>query len=796
MKKYIIRYKFIAVTLCIFLFQSNLKAQIEPIQVGSTTRNMLVYAPDNIQNSRPLLISMHGLNQDIAYQKGQTQWETVADEENFVVVYPAGINNSWDLGGTRDTDFILAIIDEMYSRYSIDRDRIYLSGFSMGGMMTYHAMNVIADKIAAFAPVSGYLMGGPNTNSSRPVPIIHTHGTGDPVVPYGGVQTCLDAWIKRNACPDVPQVTKPYPVNKPNSNGTKYYWGPGNDNVEIVLLSLAGVGHWHSLDGNGVHTSREIWEFCKKYSLGFGVPKFESASVTDDNPKQINLTLSEAIVDSSLFDGFTVKIDGIQVLVDSVVMIDTNQLSIVVNDSIKKDNDITLSYHDGNVYSTLNKELSAFSELIVDNFRIGSPPRIVSISSTEYGDTLLARFNKKMKQPTEISGLELYAGINGDSIISIVEINFVGEDSTLLSFKLSEKVYADYDLTLSYLGSTFVSTDDGLLKEFTSLPVVNNSNGLPVYLKSSKIAEDASTVTLEFSKPMIVTNSQKEQIVLLINGEKTAYKDFFLLKNTMTFVLSNNLHYNDTLTISYIPGNITSADKGPLVAFSNIEVKNPVAMPTWHKVPGKIQAENYALQFGTDTENTNDAGGGLNVGWIDNGDWMEYAIENTSDDTKFEVTFRLASTSSDGRIDFYLDNKKRSVISVPNTGNWQSWRSVVKDITITKGKHYIKLYASTGGFNVNYMDIKLPKQTGTKDILAEEITIYPNPVSDVLVINTGEIHYNTIDLIDMTGQKIQCWSINGETELRLALKVPNGVYFLKAIGEKQQIVRKIIVDKQ
>lgn len=141
--------------ICTLFFTTVSYAQIEDIKVGTSNRKMLVYAPPQIEEDRPLLLSLHGLNQDIYYQQSQTQWETIARANNFVLVYPGGINNSWDISGTRDTDFILAIIDEMYNRYGIDRDRVYLSGFSMGGMMTYHAATKIADKIAAFAPVSG-----------------------------------------------------------------------------------------------------------------------------------------------------------------------------------------------------------------------------------------------------------------------------------------------------------------------------------------------------------------------------------------------------------------------------------------------------------------------------------------------------------------------------------------------------------------------------------------------------------------------------------------------------------------
>ncbi len=268
MKK-ILRIGFYAILSMLSLVINLSAQQLETIQVGSTTRSMLVHVPANLPPQSPLLLSLHGLNQDVFYQRNQTQWESVANANGFVVVYPAGINNSWDLSGTRDTDFILAIINNMSSRFGIDRNRVYLSGFSMGGMMTYHAATRIADRIAAFAPVAGYLMGGPNTNSARPIPIIHTHGTTDDVVPYSGVQNTMNAWVTRNGCSTNPQVVQPYPPGT-SSNATRTTWGPCSAGVQVVLLTLSGVGHWHSINPNGVNTSQEIWNFVKNYSLNGG----------------------------------------------------------------------------------------------------------------------------------------------------------------------------------------------------------------------------------------------------------------------------------------------------------------------------------------------------------------------------------------------------------------------------------------------------------------------------------------------------------------------------------------------
>ena len=236
----------------------------QKIKVGGTEREYKIYVPKNLGEKRPLLISCHGMNQDAAYQMNMLDIKSVADTAKFVTVFPEGISKSWDLDGNRDINFVLALIDKMVDDYDIDRGRVYLSGFSMGGMFTYHAMNRIADRIAAFAPISGYPMGGATAKAGvRPIPIIHTHGTSDDVVTFSNVQSALNVWINHNGCPTTAIVTKKY---RNASHITRRVWGPGNDGVEVVLMEMANKGHWISND-NGVKTGDEIWRFCSRYSI-------------------------------------------------------------------------------------------------------------------------------------------------------------------------------------------------------------------------------------------------------------------------------------------------------------------------------------------------------------------------------------------------------------------------------------------------------------------------------------------------------------------------------------------------
>ncbi len=257
------------------------------INVNGTNRNMLVYAPKNIEKNRPLIIQMHGYNQDAAYQKNAAKWESVADTGRFVVVFPDGQNKAWDTGGDKDLNFIKAIINEMNNKYGIDKKRVYVSGFSMGGMMSYVVANKMSDQIAAIAPVSG---GGAPSSCKRAMPIIHTHGTTDDVVNYNNTVNTLKQWVPFNKCSSNSTVTKPYPASKPGSAASLEVWSGCSDDVEIRLLTIAGKGHWYSMDeAVSVNTSVEIWNFVKQYSLDGPINKPADTTKTE-TPKDTSRT--------------------------------------------------------------------------------------------------------------------------------------------------------------------------------------------------------------------------------------------------------------------------------------------------------------------------------------------------------------------------------------------------------------------------------------------------------------------------------------------------------------------------
>lgn len=255
------------------VFSASAAATWENLTVNGQSRKMKVYVPEDTPSGAALVIACHGMNQDANWHDSNSKWAAVSDTAKFVLVFPEGIDRGWDIGGNRDVNFVVAIIDEMEKKHNISPSRVYLTGFSMGGMFTYHCANRIPDRIAAFVPVSGYPMGDKSAYSSRPVPLMHVHGTGDDVCVFSGVQPTLDNWIKHNGCNTVEKLIDPYPEGNRNKGAKMHIWDDGKDGVEVRLLELAGKGHWQSEDPVYCLTSIEAWNFMNRWSLGPDAPK-------------------------------------------------------------------------------------------------------------------------------------------------------------------------------------------------------------------------------------------------------------------------------------------------------------------------------------------------------------------------------------------------------------------------------------------------------------------------------------------------------------------------------------------
>ena len=236
-------------------------------QVAGKARSSVVHVPSGT-NKPAVVFFVHGANGSGAGFQSETKGDVTADREKFIAVYPSATANGqggvWDdMSGTGNFAFFLALLDTLDARYKIDRNRVYMTGFSQGGFISFVAACSYSNVFAAVAPVSGH--SGATCALKRPVPVYMTFGAQE------GAASFLkdrDVWMKADTCPATPPtIIRPYPASKPNSKVTRVAYGPCAQGSQVVVDSVAGQGHQWPSSSNMVMAD-EVWSFFKPFSLG------------------------------------------------------------------------------------------------------------------------------------------------------------------------------------------------------------------------------------------------------------------------------------------------------------------------------------------------------------------------------------------------------------------------------------------------------------------------------------------------------------------------------------------------
>jgi polyhydroxybutyrate depolymerase len=260
-------------------------------------RQYILYVPPSYDSSKPtpLVISMHAAAMWPAQQMNLSQWNRLADEYGFIVVFPAGsgrrgVPKIWNVnrgpGLMSDVRFISDLIDALKATYNIDPTRIYANGFSLGGGMTFVLSCTLSDRIAAVGMVSAAQTLPWNwCTDNRAVPIIAFHGTAD-LVPYEGgpspdpfnplvfpaVRDWTANWARRNRCGAGPVDTVI------SAHVTRLEYKNCVDGAAVVLYTLRGGGHtwpggkplpeWIVGPTNReIDATRKMWEFFLEHPL-------------------------------------------------------------------------------------------------------------------------------------------------------------------------------------------------------------------------------------------------------------------------------------------------------------------------------------------------------------------------------------------------------------------------------------------------------------------------------------------------------------------------------------------------
>lgn len=166
------------------------------------SRTWLTYLPKNYSETKtyPLVIALHGGSGTAKQLVTSTKrrFNTLADKEGFIVVYPQGVKKSWNDNNKRDQNgfarkeniddvgFISKMISKLQSEYSINSDAIFACGISNGGLMSQTLAMELPKKIKAVGMVASNFGKDEidKITDVSPFSILFIHGTKDPIIPY------------------------------------------------------------------------------------------------------------------------------------------------------------------------------------------------------------------------------------------------------------------------------------------------------------------------------------------------------------------------------------------------------------------------------------------------------------------------------------------------------------------------------------------------------------------------------------------------------------------------------------
>ncbi len=310
-------------------------------------------------------------------------------------------------------------------------------------------------------------------------------------------------------------------------------------------------------------------------------------------------------------------------------------------------------------------------------------------------------------------------------------------------------------VNLSYL--SFFLTGAISDVEFQLISAETNVPGDLVAINANKRFDES--IALDASEFQLTLDGE------LVNIQSAAFSDTDL----SVILLAINESYDDVaqLLLSYTGEGLLAHDGSEITAFSDYEVINN--RPFHYRIPTQIEAENYMTNVGLVSEETTDEGGGLNMGYTNEGDYLEYRI-NVTTAGEYLLTARIACFVDPGEMNIQQIDHSGQVLNevnvdVPVTGGWQVWQSVTTNMNLDEGAGVLRVNIVDPEFNLNWMDFK-STVTSSPNYKDETVKVFPNPSREGSVnFQIGTAVSGRLVVTDLTGKSIVEMDVESNTSI-------------------------------
>lgn len=789
----------------------------------------------------------------------------------FIVISPQFL--SWP-----STPDVQGVIDYAVKNYRVNSSRIYLTGLSMGGGAVWDYAGATAEnanRIAAIVPVCG--VSGPidervSVFTNEAMPIWATHNLGDDVVPSSNTIVYIDKIAALNLQLNPSSHLNKDPIAKKTifpvdghdawsttynlnfkENGKNIYeWmlqysrGNSTNNPPQNQPPTAKAGADQTitlpansviLSGSGTDPDGNISNYS--WSKISGPNKFSINNSNVNNPTISNLEEGTYVLRLTVTDnrGATAS-DDVSIIVNPASVVPpTSNASIAIPGKIEAENYINM--------------FGIGSEWTADE---GGGQNIGWIDNGDWMDYYVnvstsGNFTVNLRVATTYAGQQLQLKNSDGSVLATVNIPQTASYQTwrtvsaMVSLKAGTQTlrissiqngiwnlnWAEF-IAIPENGISGYAPIPGKIEaeNFNSMygvitePTKDENGGLNVgwielndWFDYNVNVASAGTYTVNFrvaspfAGEQLQLKSSNGTILTTVNIPQTGS---FQTWNTVSATISLQAG-NQTIRV------YSSRDGWWNINWLEFVSNSSSASSGYAPIPGKIEAETYSSMFGVLLESTSDEGGGSDVGWIENGDWMEYNV-NVAASNNYVVNFRVASPYAGQKLQVKNSNGTvLATLNLPKTGAFQTWRTVTVPLYLFAGNQTIRIVSTQDGWwNINWMEFTSGDSNSSTGIVSESsnsvsfgaassdnvplaskgFSIYPNPVNKVfsMQINNNYTGAMNVQIVNLTGMIVKQYKLSKAlpvSKLNLSVsELPTGTYFVKVQIGKWSDIRKLI----
>ncbi len=408
-----------------------------------------------------------------------------------------------------------------------------------------------------------------------------------------------------------------------------------------------------------------------------------------------------------------------------------------------------------------------------------------------------ASYTLNIRSASGSGGSKVHLEANGKIITSTISLagtsGWQNWKTTVTNGILLEKgsnkirfVFDQGGSNLNYFMFTDPVASDSM--DFEQLYAATSSNGKQIFLTLNKTVTSVASDIISVDFSVTINNNPVEISEIQIDDQN---------QNKLIISVTEPLFYGGTIKLNY-KGNSVLSGNQKLEKFSDFTVTNN--LPVRYNFPGRIQSENFSLNNGLVSEKCTDTGGGLNMGFANPGDYMDYLV-NVSVARHYNFNFRVASQNSTSQIIILIGEVNSftaiDTVTIAATGGWQTWKTVSSTAYLPEGRYTLRYYVRSGEFNSNWFETTNTPVTALQT--QQEIynfQIYPNPASDFVNIDlTCLFSLKTqISICNVLGQTVKEFK-NAEASIhRLNVsELQQGLYYIVLKTDNNRVLTSKLI---